>query len=266
MAAPITITNCGSHFRENLDFEIDRPNGSGDYLLLHFWSPITVRDQDGLHTVDQNSTIVYTPKFPQYFRCPEGCIDHSWMHCIGDGLQEAIDRYQIPTNTILRVGALGELTSFIQAVRHEQWRQEPYWEEAVAAKAEAFFLSLGRTIVKRHFSALTPYQDELQEAIRNVRAEAHSNLVRRWTVAEMAAIANLSASRFTALYSGFYGVSPIEDLIGSRMRQATFLLQMSAATVETIAQECGYSNPEHFSRLFRQRMGCSPRRYRQTSR
>ncbi|MEO7715669.1 MAG: AraC family transcriptional regulator [Capsulimonas sp.] len=263
--AAITIKNCGIRVRHDRDFQIDRPFGSGDYVLLHFISPVVVRDKDGLQTVSSNATIVYTPKFPQYYHCPEDRIDHSWLHCLGDGMEDMIQRYHIPQNTVMHIGSLGELTPFLQSVRHEQLYREPYWEESVAAKTEEFFLSLGRTILKRHITSLTPYQDELQEGIRNARATAHSDLARRWTVAEMAALANLSTSRFTALYSRFYGVSPIDDLIASRIRQAMFLLQTNSATVDTIAQECGFSSPEHFSRIFRQRNGSSPRDYRQIS-
>ncbi|MCW3062186.1 MAG: hypothetical protein JWQ02_4007 [Capsulimonas sp.] len=264
--AAINIKHLGIRIRHDLDFQIDRPFGTEDYILVHFVGSVVVRDKGGLQAVNQNATILYTPKFPQYYRCPEGRIDHSWMHCTGDGMEEAIQRFRIPVNTVMHIGALGELTPFLESVRHEQLYRETYWEESVAAKAEEFFLSLGRTILKRHFTSRAPYQDDLQEAIRHARAEAHSDLGRRWTVGEIAAIANLSASRFTALYSEFYGVSPIEDLIASRIRQAMFLLQTNSATVEIIAQECGFSSPEHFSRLFRQRSGSSPRRFRQTSR
>ncbi|BDI27951.1 hypothetical protein CCAX7_000020 [Capsulimonas corticalis] len=265
MGAPIYITNCGIRLRHDREFDVDRPYGSGDYLFLHFISPIVVHDESGLQEISQDATIVYAPRFPQYFRCPEGRIDHSWMHCAGEGMAEIIQRYQIPTNQVMRIGSLDGLTPFLQSVTHEQLHREPYWEEAIAARTEEFFLSLGRTLVKRHFASQTPYQSELQEMVRRVRAEVHSDLARRWTVAEMAAMVNLSASRFTALYSGFYDVSPIEDLIGSRIRQAMFMLRMDSVTIEAIAEQCGFGSPEHFSRLFRQRAGCSPRRYRQAS-
>lgn len=108
----------------------------------------------------------------------------------------------------------------------------------------------------------TRYQGEMQETLRQVRTTVHSDLPHAWTVAEMAAQAHLSASRFTALYTDLFGVSPLDDLIDSRIRHACSLLEQTSFTVEYIAAQCGFNTPAHFSRLFRKRKGYPPSRYR----
>ena len=109
---------------------------------------------------------------------------------------------------------------------------------------------------------MTRYQQQARETLRQVRTTVHSDLAYPWTVAAMADLAHLSASRFTAIYTELFGASPLDDLIDSRIKHACTLLDQTSFTIENIAALCGFNTPAHFSRLFRKRMGCPPGRYR----
>lgn len=137
-----------------------------------------------------------------------------------------------------------------------------FWAEALSLKAEAFLLELGWATAQRQGAMTTRYQAQMQEMLRHVQAMVHAELARQWSVPEMSQIAHLSASRFSALYSSLFGVSPLEDLIESRLRQARALLTQTTYSIEQIAEMCGFASPAHFSRVFRARIGGSPSRYR----
>ena len=78
----------------------------------------------------------------------------------------------------------------------------------------------------------------------------------------MAKSLSLSRSRFTILYSSFFGISPKNDLINQRILYAKHLLSSSNMNVEEVAVRCGYSNVYHFIRQFKERTGLSPGKYR----
>ena len=60
-----------------------------------------------------------------------------------------------------------------------------------------------------------------------------------------------------------YGVGPVTALELIRLDRAATLLARSNYSVTAIAQSCGYSDPLHFSRRFRNVYDASPRAYRQ---
>ena len=77
-------------------------------------------------------------------------------------------------------------------------------------------------------------------------------------VVELAALVNLSPSRFRALFAAQTGVSPTQFLQRLRLRRARLLLEHSFLTVKEVMAAVGYSDPSHFARDFRRAHGMSP--------
>jgi len=236
-------------------FVVDRPEGSGDYLFLFFHLPAKVNDLGGFRAVPANMCIIYSPDFKQLYLGDE-ILDNTYFHFHGENVGEWLEYCGVQVNTAMSLGTLADLVPFLRETVSEQLRQEDRWKEAVSLIACQFFVKLGR-IAGRHQS-LSAYHGLLQERIRTVRATVHSNLSTKWTVPQMAKLASLSPSRFAALYPEYFKCTPMEDLINSRLDHATYLLKQTPLTVDRIAETCGFSNPQHFSKTFRQRRGQSP--------
>jgi AraC-like DNA-binding protein len=83
---------------------------------------------------------------------------------------------------------------------------------------------------------------------------------------ELAAAAGLSPSRFHAVFKGALGIAPARYLQRRRMQRAEGLLIGTDFKVHEIAERCGWRDPFHFSRLFKQRHGMSPQAYRTSAR
>jgi AraC family transcriptional activator of pobA len=60
--------------------------------------------------------------------------------------------------------------------------------------------------------------------------------------------------------------SPIRQIINTRMDKARELLRDSALPVKRVAEECGFENEYHFSRLFKKTFDVPPSVYRRTKR
>ena len=91
----------------------------------------------------------------------------------------------------------------------------------------------------------------------------HAQPARRWTLAQLAAVAAQSRSAFALHFKTRVGVAPLEYLLRWRMRLATRRLKDSNATITAIAQALGYESDSAFSHAFKRVMACSPRQYRQ---
>jgi AraC family transcriptional regulator of arabinose operon len=81
-------------------------------------------------------------------------------------------------------------------------------------------------------------------------------------VATLAALANMSASHYTAMFKRQTGCAPIDYFIRLRMRHACQLLESSMMSVKEIAATLGYDDPFYFSRMFKAVNHVAPSDYR----
>lgn len=81
-----------------------------------------------------------------------------------------------------------------------------------------------------------------------------------WTLASMAAHAGMSRSAFAAGFKAVVGQPPADYLADWRISLAQGQLRLGRQ-VKVIAEELGYGSAPALSRLFTQRVGCSPRQW-----
>jgi len=78
----------------------------------------------------------------------------------------------------------------------------------------------------------------------------------------LAEIALASESRFIRRFREATGRTPGRYVQDRRLRRAAELLVSTDQTIDQIAESCGFANRYYFTRVFAQRMGCPPARYR----
>jgi len=63
------------------------------------------------------------------------------------------------------------------------------------------------------------------------------------------------------LFLAQFKTTPKQYILNLRIQKAKYMLLETPYTVTAISEECGFSNPYHFSRIFKQRTGFTPRQY-----
>ncbi|GAA5058995.1 helix-turn-helix transcriptional regulator [Nocardia callitridis] len=94
----------------------------------------------------------------------------------------------------------------------------------------------------------------------------HSEVSRRWTLGELAAISRMSRSAFAAAFKAKVGTAPLTYLIEWRMSLARDALRGDAWSISELAAATGYESESAFSTAFRRVVGSSPRHFRNTAR
>lgn len=102
----------------------------------------------------------------------------------------------------------------------------------------------------------------MDRRIELVLAEIGSDVTRAWETAELAALVNLSASRFRHLFKEETGVGPGLYLRERRLERAELLLRTTFLTIKEVMSEAGMSSMSHFVSYFKRRYGVSPSGYR----
>ncbi|HET7771283.1 MAG TPA: AraC family transcriptional regulator [Chloroflexota bacterium] len=82
------------------------------------------------------------------------------------------------------------------------------------------------------------------------------------TLERLARVAGVSPYYLTTLFRRYTGRSALAYLADVRQRQAMELLRNTDLDVAAVARLVGYEDPYYFSRVFKERNGCSPRAFR----
>ncbi|MFT4121435.1 AraC family transcriptional regulator [Bradyrhizobium sp.] len=93
-------------------------------------------------------------------------------------------------------------------------------------------------------------------------AGMHAEPTRRWTVADLAGLANMSRTTFAVRFREVVGQTPLGYLTNWRMQLAANLLQSTESNVRKIAFSVGYLSEAAFSTVFQRALGCTPVQYR----
>jgi AraC family transcriptional regulator, arabinose operon regulatory protein len=254
------VLRCGVRYHHPPDFAVDRPQGSGDWVWVQFLSPVYLRDAEGVHHLAAGAHIIHSPHFPHWYSGVENAMEANWMHFDGKAVCALLSSCDLKCDHAFTPGVNPIFTALISNIEREINRGELFAEETSTHLAAQLLFQLSRSC-KQHELRITAHQTALREVLQEVRLQVLRNPRHRWTVAEMALHAHLSPSRFAALYREFFGISPLEDVLRSRMERACWLLLNTNATVSQVAQECSFDSIAHFSRTFTRRIGCSPRCY-----
>ncbi|SNT28174.1 AraC family transcriptional regulator [Granulicella rosea] len=98
--------------------------------------------------------------------------------------------------------------------------------------------------------------------IRAVQAYVADHLKQSITLAELSAIAGLSAFHFLRAFKQSVGVTPGQYVLNRRMDHARFLLETSSLSIAEVGVHVGFAHASHFTRAFRKAAGVAPSNFR----
>lgn len=249
-------------WHEDGDFEIFRPNGTlSDYIFLHFWNPMQILYEGKNITTFPNACIIFSPGAPQHFSSKEDSI-HDWMH-ITDDVSDLLREFGIETERIYYPKNHKVITDMIRQIEVESKAKNPYSDELVSCLIREFFVRFAREVSKENDSG--KLNGQTKEQLKQLRIILQSDYARHWEISDMARYINLSPSYLYSAYKKLFGVSPMQDLINTRMQQAKSLLAESKKSVRDISESLGYASQSHFIRQFTKNVGISPLQYRQNN-
>ncbi|MCL2217290.1 MAG: helix-turn-helix transcriptional regulator [Defluviitaleaceae bacterium] len=250
-----------SHRKHEYDnYSCLRENGQPAHNLLHFPTPVIVVS-DGVEAVTEaNACILYTPGHRQEYKCLNGLLINDYLTFTTDD-HDFPSRFNLPENEVFYVRNGEEITKRLEWIA---WavadKTEPHGDDIVEAIIELFStLSILWLVnnpgAKRQF--------ETKQRFITLRNEMRKN-PGNWTVDKMSRQVWLTRSRFSVLYSDFFGISPNADLMNMKIARAKILLETTDESVADISRACGYDSAEYFIRLFNRRMGKNPIQYRKS--
>lgn len=246
--------------KEQQGFILNRPNGTGDYVFIHFKSPVNLLQQGGLTRVAPGGCILYEPGSRHWFEAECGLF-HDWVHFLPRELPE-FQSLRLPVNLIFYPKGTEDVSRTILSCERNFMSRQLHWRQILSAELELMFLRLSSELAQGSQLLSGSYRDKLKDNFIRLRVGIYNNVGQDWNVAKMAAELSLSRSRFSVLYHEIFGVTPAADLIHARLERAKYLLQSTDEPVWQVAQLSGYGNLYHFLRQFKAQTGMTPSEFR----
>lgn len=226
---------------------IDRPNGSGDMLFLHFPRPMHIKTAEVETVTEKNACIIFAPDDMHAFRgAPE--FVNSYVHFEGEDAALSA----IPHGRLLYPGNIARLEEIMRKIRDELILPDEYSERASDLYLRELLLMLARGLT-------APADDPLYEQLSRVRAKMLSEPNKNYSSLQLAEECYLSRTQFFEHYRRFFGSTPKHDMLKMKMEKARVLLSDSSKTVADVAEAVGFASVEHFTRYYKAYFSRSPR-------
>lgn len=179
-----------------------------------------------------------------------------------------------PANPVVRWAGLdGRLLPLVQPIIDLQsWRATLESLVTISAGRTSAGLTLAEQLAVQHYLTwamrrwLTIEDDQsTPSASAKERLQRHLSQIdpsQRPSIDELARRLNMSKSSLRTTFMAVTGMPPSKWLEYRRMQSAAHMLRHTDRPIMTVASQCGYTDPYHFSRVFKRVLGCSPRDYR----
>jgi len=127
------------------------------------------------------------------------------------------------------------------------------------------------SLILNHFLGLLCYTpDEIKDKAPSLAHKVikfmEERLTANFSLEELASHFNYSPSQFSHLFKKETKLSPMNYFIRLKLRQSCKLLKDTDKRIFEVAQELGYKDQYHFSKLFKKIMSLSPEQYRASRR
>lgn len=250
---------CGE-FREADNYQVWRPRGSGNYLLISTLAGAgRIAAGDRTIHLRPGEALLYSPGAMQDYAAALGPWHLRWVHFVPRPHWVPWLRW---TEIAPQVGLLKlprpAWEAFHQALERMVVARQLGGEHAddlAMNSLEAALLWAHRVVSEDPTAHIDP---RVQKALRHLSSRPAEPL----QVSRLAAVAGLSPSRFAHLFKAQLGTSPRHYSERLRLSLAVQLLGQTTLAVGEIAAQVGFSDPLYFSRRFRREFRHSPSEWR----
>ncbi len=102
------------------------------------------------------------------------------------------------------------------------------------------------------------------EEIKRVMEYIEKNCEKEITLEALAQCVNMSRGYLCREFKKVVHMTPFEYLTQLRIDKGCEMLKRTDMPICEIAEKCGFNSFSYFTKVFRERMGCPPKKYRQT--
>lgn len=242
LQVPFIVTTAGGTMAEH---KVSRPNGFPDHHMLIVTKGTGIFEVEGKRFSLTAGQGFFMRKGIPHRYIPEEELSTLWVTFLGG--DRILDYYGVKQSFLFEAPAIlrQSTQALIDFCRGNS---------TVLTRSAAGY-SWFNDWLHDHFSASAPIEVQVRRYLEAHFAEA-------LTLEQVAAAVHMSRYALCHYYQQHCRTTVMERLKQIRVEKACRLLRFSGESVEEIGRTCGIDSPSYFAKLFKEKMGCTPREYR----
>ena len=205
------------------------------------------------------TVILYREGTPQYYGANHQPYANDWCHLtLSDEEVAWLVEMGIPMDQPIHMKDTLELSLAMNQLSYDFYTKQPHYLAILDHGIKLFFYRWANRLEESNHRPVGSHYQELLL----LRSLIFNQPYTKWTIEEMARGIGMSRSSLGHLYQQTFGVSPMDDVISSRLNHAKFLIDSTQMPIKKIAEICGYESDIHFMRQFKSKVGMTPTAYR----
>lgn len=252
------MVNCAGRFIADTPFVTDLARGREDYYFLYVeCGELSVHLNGSTRTVKSGSVLVFPPHY-RYTYTFDGhdALSYLWVHFTGSYAEHFLSECgfgELPC--LLHVDSDIKIISGFEKLFDIYRAHRPLQQQKLACVLEEILLCAVDDLM-------------LGEGARDLTKSLgfiHTFYSKDIRIPDLAKMESLSNSRYITVFKQRMGMPPSEYIIHLRLNVASDLLKNRDISIKEVASRVGYDNPHFFSKLFKKKMGVSPKQYKDGS-
>ena len=250
------MVNCAGRYLADSPFVTDLIRGREDYYVLYVErGELEVFLNGSPYKARSGSIVIFPPLYPyKYTFAGNEPLSYVWAHFTGSYAERFLSECgfgELPC--LLHADANVKIVSGFEKLFDIYRAHETLQQQKLACGLE--------TIILRIATGLR--QDESSRDLTKSLGYIHTFYNKEIHIPDLAKMESLSHSRYITVFKQRMGMPPSEYVTHLRLNVACDLLRNRNMSVKEAAACVGYDNPHFFSKLFKKRIGVSPRTYKE---
>lgn len=249
----ISVKSCGHIFAKK-GREVFRPNGREDWLLFYiakgkerFFLPEESLGEAG-------SFLIYRPQEMQkHETVGTETGEFYYVHFTAD---ESFRLPKLKSSVLYHAAPTARLCDAFEEILLELQEKNDHYDRICNAKLLELIFLFAR------FAEQNPAKRRDQSRMALVIATMNREYQKPFTLADFAAMCDLSKYHFLRLFRSVTGESPMGYLNRIRLMHAKEMLADKSLGIAQIAERCGFASPSYFCDAFKRKCGKSPSLWR----
>lgn len=252
----------GYHHIHDKNFVTDRPNGSGDWLLLIVKTPaVFYIEGKEIHT-QAGTFIIFPLHAPLHYTADGQEYIDDWLHFFPDEEDlRLFEELNLPLNTPVEINDVSAASAIMRNMCFEFYSAHQNKNEIVSLYLRIMLYKINEQ-EKFHYSDTYLTETKYMHNLLWIRESIFRWPEQDWNVDFFADELGVSRSRFQHLYVTAFGSTMMQDIIDARIQRSCELLRNTDEKIESIAESCGYSSVSYFVQLFKEKIEVTPAVYR----
>lgn len=259
---PFVVTGMGEYYSDKNYYT--KRKDSEQFLVIYTISGEGFMIYDGKdNCLSPGSVMVIDCRKYQHYGTRTERWHFLWMHFSGKCAEDYEHLLNAEGGGPVYVGKRMAFQSYYEHIKHHEIHFSQHSEMEIALVFQKIMTELIYLRKMDEFSMkYDGYRRDMDDSIVYMQNHFGENI----SIEQLAADCHLSKYYYIKIFKAYMGQTPYDYLLNYRLQMAQSMLLSTEKLVESIANECGFSESKNFIACFKKKAGITPLQFRKQNR